>query len=338
MLNDQLSQMPERCLSAYTSADGQPPSGLNDSVDDGPAIHAAIADGPGVVRIPPGYYRWSEVRVPAGVTVIGAAESTIVRACNDHHPIFDQSGVGNWSIRDLVLDGEASEPWRQRKDLGRVGMSIHDAWGFAVTGLTLRDFSGKALHVAHTRLDAAAFCDGGVIDRLTAAGNAVGVCFDERGEYVTLTNSHLMRNTTGCIIHAGNTKITQSNIGSNIDGIMISDKQNGSHGVIGNCLINHNERYALDCRDIHNGMLINACGIFYGSIRLRDCMGVQIAHCQVSCPVSIKGEQANAFVDNMLIEMDYNFEFSESCLVRGNFNSDGDWRLNRATGTAQPGL
>jgi hypothetical protein len=330
MFNDQLSRLPVRCLTAYTSADGQPPSGIDDSVDDGPAIQAAIAEGPGVIRIPPGYYRWSEVRVPAGVTLAGAADATIIRACNDQHPIFDQSGVGNWSIRDLVLDGEAPEPWRQRRDLGRVGLSIHDAWAFNVDGLTVRDFSGSAVHISHVRLDPAAFCHGGLISRLTAVGNAVGVCFDERGEYVTLTDSHIMRNTTGCIIHAGNTKITQCNIGSNIVGVVIADKQNGSHGVIGNCLINHNEQYALDCRGVVYGMIINACGIFYGGIRLRDCMGVQIANCQVSCPVTITGEHANAFVDNMLIEEGYTFEFSESTIIRGNFTAAGDWPANRA--------
>jgi hypothetical protein len=329
MHGDQIPASAERCLLAYLSADGRPPSGLDDSVDDGPAIQAAIAQGPGVIRIPPGFYRWSDVRVPAGVTVIGAADDGRVRACNDHHAIFDQSGVGNWSIRDLVLDGEAQEPWRQRRNLGRVGLNIRCSWAFTATGLTVRDFSGQAVCVSQTRLDNAAFCNGGVIDRLTAVGNAVGVCFEQRGEYVTLTNSHLMRNTTGCIIHAGNVKITQCNIGSNLDGIVIADKENGSHGVIGNCLINHNERYALDCAGVTNGMTINACGIFYGEIRLRDCQGVQIANCQVYCPVKITGDHANGFVDNIITENDFEYAFCEATVVRGNMTSTGDWRLNR---------
>lgn len=321
---------PERCLTDYRSADGNAPNGLDDHIDDGPAIRAAITQGPGVVRVPPGFYRWSEVRVPAGVTVVGAAGATIVRACNDHYPIFDQSGVGDWSIKDLVLDGEAAEPWRQRKDLGRVGMSIFDAWGFNVSGLTARDFSGRAIVVAQTRIDAAGFCNGGLIDNLTAANNAVGICFDQRGEYVTLTNSHLLHNTTGCVIHAGNTKITQCNIGSNIDGVVIADKENGSHGLIGHCLLNHNERFALDCLDVEYGMMVNACAIFYGGVRLRACKGVQIANCQVSCGVDVQGRHANAFVNNMVIEEGYEFRFDESTMVSGNFTSEGDWRFNRS--------
>jgi hypothetical protein len=59
-------------------------------------------------------------------------------------------------------------------------------------------------------------------------------------------------------------------------------------------------------------------------------MGVQIANCQVSCPVTITGEHANAFVDNMLIEEGYTFEFSESTIIRGNFTAAGDWPANRA--------
>ena len=332
MSSHQPSNQAERCLTDYRSAGGKPPNGLDDSIDDGPAIRAAISQGPGVVNVPPGFYRWSEVRVPAGVTVIGAADATIVRACNDQYPIFDQSGVGHWSIRDLVLDGEAPEPWRQRKDLGRVGMSIYDAWAFNVSGLTVRDFSGQAVRVAQTRIDAAGFCHGGLIDNLSGANNAVGICFDQRGEYVTLTNSHLMHNTTGCVIHAGNTKITQCNIGSNIDGIVIADKENGSHGLIGHCLINHNERYALDCLDVEYGMMINACAIFYGGIRLRACKGVQIANCQVACDVDVIGEHTNAFINNMVIEEDYGFKFAEATIVSGNFTAEGDWRFNRTSG------
>ncbi len=329
MHSDLIPNNTERILGEFLSADRRPPNGLDNDIDDGPAIHAAIAQGPGIVRIPPGFYRWSDIRIPAGVTIIGAGDATVIRPCNDHHPIFDQSGVGNWSMRELTLDGEALEPWRQRKDLGHIGLNIRGSWGFIVTGVRVRNFSGQGVCVSHTRLDTAAFCDGGVIDRLTACGNAVGICFDERGEYVTLTNSHLMRNTTGCIIHAGNVKITQSNIGSNLNGIVIADKENGSHGVIANCLINHNERYALDCVDVVNGMAINACAVFYGEIRLRDCQSIQIAHCQVSCAVKIAGDLANGFVDNIITDNDWEFEFAEATLVRNNMNAAGDWRLNR---------
>ncbi len=331
MSSDQPGSKPEHSITDYFSADGHAPNGLDDGIDDGPAIHSAISQGPGVVQVPPGYYRFSDIRVPAGVTVRGAADATVVRSTNDHHPIFDQSGVGNWSIRDMVLDGEAPEPWRQRKDLGRVGISIHDAWAFNISGLTVCNFSGQGVRVAQTRIAAAAFCHGGMIDNLTAKNNAVGICFDQRGEYVTLTNSHLLHNTTGCIIHAGNTKVTQCNIGSNIDGVVIADKENGSHGLIGHCLINHNERYALDCLDVEYGMMVNACAIFYGGIRLRACKGVQIANSQVACDVDVAGEHTNAFINNMVIEEDYGFKFGEATMVNGNFTAEGAWRFNRTS-------
>jgi hypothetical protein len=76
-------------------------------------------------------------------------------------------------------------------------------------------------------------------------------------------------------------------------------------------------------------MAVHACGIFYGGVRLRDCMGVQIAHCQVSCPVTVVGEHANGFVDNTITEGGFDFEFAEATLVRGNMTLTGEWRLNR---------
>jgi hypothetical protein len=33
-------------------------------------------------------------------------------------------------------------------------------------------------------------------------------------------------------------------------GISIEDKENGSHGAISNCLVNHNHKLALHCRDV----------------------------------------------------------------------------------------
>jgi hypothetical protein len=184
--------------------------------------------------------------------------------------------------------------------------------------------------MSHTRLQAAAYCHGGTIDGLAAVGNAIGVSIAEHGEYVTLTNSHMMQNTTGLVVRAGSTKVTQCNIASNIDGVVINDNVGGTHGMITNCLINHNQRYALDCNNVGYGVIVNACGINHAAIRLRGSAGVRITQCHVSCSVSIEGDALNLFAHNYVVEHKYNFKFSDSTLIHNNYTPNGAWRFNQA--------
>ena len=53
-----------RSLSDYCDENGQPPDGLDNEVDDTSAIVKALADGPGVVRIGPGFYCWGRSKFP----------------------------------------------------------------------------------------------------------------------------------------------------------------------------------------------------------------------------------------------------------------------------------
>lgn len=55
----------------------------------------------------------------------------------------------------------------------------------------------------------------------------------------------------------GSANITASNFCDNVDGLLIQDKENGSHGAVSNCLFNHNARYALWGRRIEHGMAIS---------------------------------------------------------------------------------
>ncbi|NSW56180.1 MAG: hypothetical protein HPY44_09205 [Armatimonadetes bacterium] len=65
---------------------------------------------------------------------------------------------------------------------------------------------------------------------------------DQGAEYINATGLCCESNVTGGIVNAGNAKITDSNIINNVDGLVLKDGDNGSHGIIGNCLPNHNQR------------------------------------------------------------------------------------------------
>lgn len=317
-----------RQLSSYTNDDGTVPNGLDDGRDDTTALRKALAAGPGVVYVGPGFYRWGDVSVPAGVAVVGAGRGTIVRSSGPAR-IFVQQRVSDWAIRDMVLDGEAQGDWHERKDTGRCGIFVSGCWGYEIVGVTLRNFDGAGLQLAYTDLQNAGHSDGGNLERICASGNYVGIRFDTRAEYLNATELSCFHNVIGCVIHAGNVKIAASNFGDNIDGIVIQDKENGSHGAISNCLVNHNERYGLLCRNARNGMAIDGCCFFYGAILLQECAGINITSGLIGCTLKAVGEGANRIAGNHIVHMDtFQYEIAPATIVEGNFTDKGPWEHN----------
>lgn len=314
-----------RLLSDYKNEDGKAPDGKDDTSNDSSALRKALADGPGVVYVGPGFFRWREVTIPSNVAVVGAGTATVVRSSGPKR-IFAQRGVHEWSLRDLVLDGEAPGDWHKREDSGQNGLFVTGCWGYEIVGVTLRNFNGAGLQIEHS---GAGWANGGNLDRVTAIGNYVGVRFDTRAEYINAKALGCYNNVVGCVIHAGNAKITASNFTTNIDGLLIEDKENGSHGSISNCLLNHNERYALLARNVKYGMAISDCCFFYGTILLENCVGVNLTNGILSCNVKTVGEGANRVAGNYVIPESWSFEFSPSTIVKDNFTANGPWEHDR---------
>jgi len=317
-----------RQLSSYKNDDGTAPNGLDDGRDDTTALRKALAAGPGVVYVGPGFYRWGDVSIPAGVAVVGAGRGTIVRSSGPAR-IFVQQNVPDWAIRDMVLDGEAQGDWHEREDAGRCGVFVDGCWGYEIVGVAFRNFNGAGLQLAHTNLENSGHSNGGDLERICASGNYVGVRFDTRAEYLNAAELSCFHNVIGCAIYAGNVKITASNFGDNIDGIVIEDRENGSHGAISNCLVNHNERYALLCRNALNGMAIDGCCFFYGTILLENSVGMNITSGLIGCTVKTVGEGANRIAGNHIVHMDtFQYEIAPATVVEGNFTSEGPWEHN----------
>lgn len=317
----------ERKLSDYANDDGRPPDGQDSKRDDTTALRKALTAGPGVVRIGPGFYRFGDVTIPSDVTLAGAGSATVIRP-NGARRIFVQKAVHDWSIRDLVCDGETQGEWQARTDAGQTALFSEGCWGYEIARVALRNFNGPALHLTRTNIAQGAFSDGGTLDRVTATGNHTGICFDVRAEYIIATKLNCSNNVAGCVIHAGNTNISASNFGTNTDGLVIQDKENGSHGSISNCLLNHNTRYALRALNVGNGMAINNCCFFYGAIELADCFGVNITSGIIGCSVTTKGEHANRIAGNLVIPKGFTYQFAPATLVSDNFVKEGQWEQN----------
>lgn len=317
----------DRNLGEFRNDDGSQPDGRDTQRDDTTALRKALAAGPGIVRIGAGRYRISEVAVPENVTLIGAGTATTIQSAGK--PAFMQNGSAHWSIRDLQIEGEAEGEWKTRKDGGRSGIVVRGCWGYEISGITLRNFNGAAVQIEATNLRASGFTEGGTLDRIACSENWVGIRFDERSEYIHATRLSCMRNHIGCVVHGGNMKISESNFGSNVDGVLIQDKTNGSHGTLTNCLCNHNERHALHVRDVQNGMIVNGCCFFYGTLLIEQSSGVNVTGGIISCHVKTTSDEANRIAGNLITPLNWTFSFSAATIVKDNFVKEGNWDLNR---------
>ncbi len=315
----------ERWLADYRNDDGSTPDGLNTKRDDSSALQKALAAGPGVVRIGPGTFRIHAVSIPSHVELIGSGSATVLLA-HERQPIFMQQGQSGWRLRDVSLRGSASGDWQNRTDQGAHGLVIEGGWDYEVSGVTVENFDGAGIQIGHTNNQAAGYAAGGVLTRVTARENSVGIRFDTRAEYITASHLHCYHNVTGMVVHAGNSNVSNSNIGENIDGLVIVDHENGSHGSITGCLINHNQRYALWAREARNGMAISNCCFFYGTIKLEKSCGVTISSGLISASISVDGEEFNRISGNHIIPLEWTFAVSPSTICDGNYTKTGPWK------------
>lgn len=296
--------------------------------DHSAALQKILYAGPGVVRIGPGTFQIHDVTIPANVTLIGSGPATILKA-SQGRPVFRQENVAQWRLRDVTLDGEATGKWQERTEQQQHGLIVSRSWGYEISGVTIRNFHGAGLQISSTNNASAGFSDGGRLSQITAHDNFIGVRFDTRAEYITATQLDCHHNLIGVVIHAGNTNLATCNIGENIDGIVIEDHENGSHGSLTGCLVNHNARNALWCKNAANGMAITNCCFFYGTIKLENSRGVTISSGLLSCNIATEGDDANRIAGNHVIPLTFAFQLAPKTQVVGNFTKEGDWERNR---------
>jgi len=105
----------------------------------------------------------------------------------------------------------------------------------------------------------------------------------------------------------------------------LDNDQDGSHGAVSHCLLNHNQRYALLARGVRHGMAIDGCCFFYGTIGLEESRGVNITDGLISCAIKSFGGGANRIAGNHVILRNEKWELAPSTMVEGNFTEAGPW-------------
>jgi len=314
----QVSNTGVRYLTDYLNADGKVPDGLDNAIDDTGAMKLALSAGPGVVQIGPGHFCFGDIEIPSDVMVVGSGPATIIHT-NGEAVIFRQEKINRWALRDLVLDGEAKGNWKERKDEKQSGILIAYSTEWEISGLVIRNMNGAGIEMTYV-YSSSPWKSNGTIINVQSTKNFAGIRYGKRAEYINSSMLGCYENVIGCVINGGNNKITNSNFNSNLTGILIEDKDNGSHGSITNCLVNINEEYSVLCRGVKNGMLINSCCFFGATMLIEESEGVNVTSGIIACNVKVIGEKTNRIAGNN-IRGDFTYEFSPSTIVQDNFPS-----------------
>ena len=146
-----------------------------------------------------------------------------------------------------------------------------------------------------------------------------GIFADTRCEYMTISNCVLCQCSTAIKIKGGNILTTGCQMTDGSIGVHILDGENGGHGVISGCQINHNTE-SVKMINVPNGYTITGSNIFYGKLTVDNC-GSQIVLSgnTLACEMAITNSVVVA-TGNTFHESNFSAETDASSVVRTSGN------------------
>lgn len=262
-----------------------PPSGFAPFVEGGDiteSLRRMVEDGRPIF-IPKGNYIVSgQVELVKCPKIYGSATLTL----NGEFTLFKVSR-SEVTIEGLTLIGDTSK--------SQTGVYFTD-----VRGLRIRNMVFKSIMTGiYGTQCGSGVHESGFISDCHFKKCVTGVFADTRCEYLTISNCILNQCNTGIKIKGGNILTTGCQITDGGIGMYIQDGQNGGHGVVSGCQINHNTE-SIKMINVPNGYTITGTNIFYGDLTVDNC-GSQIVltgntlACKVTITNSVVVANGNTF-------------------------------------------
>ena len=262
-----------------------PPTGISPFVqgaDITTSLRQMVADGRPIF-IPKGNYTVSgQIDLANCPKIYGTATLTL----NGEFTLF------NVSKQEVVIEG-----------LTIIGDKTKNQTGISFTGirgLRIRNMVFKSIMTAiYGTQCGSTIHETGFISDCHFKDCITGIFADTRCEYMTISNCVLCQCSTAIKIKGGNILTTGCQMTDGSIGMEILDGQNGGHGVISGCQINHNTE-SIKMINVPNGYTITGSNIFYGKLTVDNC-GSQIVlsgntlACEVGITNSVVVANGNTF-------------------------------------------
>lgn len=282
-----------------------PPQGLTAFVqgaDITTSLREMVADGRPIF-IPKGNYTVSgQIELANCPKIYGSATLTL----KGDFTLFKVSRQ-DMVIEGLTIIGDKSK--------SQTGISFTD-----IRGLRIRNMVFKSIMTAiYGTQCGSTIHETGFISECHFKECVTGIFADTRCEYMTISNCVLCQCSTGIKIKGGNILTTGCQITDGSIGIHILEGQNGGHGVISGCQINHNTE-SVKMIKVPNGYTITGSNIFYGKLTVDNCGSqIVISGNTLACEVAITNSVVVAN-GNTFHESNFSAITDESSVVRTNGN------------------
>lgn len=196
------------------------------------AISTAISRGVGLF-FPPGEYKIlsSLSTITAAMHVKGAGNKTILKPTNCD--VFT-TNVRGCVFSDFMIQGNAYDGTAR-------GIVVYNSTEATDTQTRIFNVRATLLNTGiYLKNSSNSDFNGSTLVGVIADHCSIGIHFDQRAEYGTVSGCQVYQNLTGIKIKAGNCNVSNCNITINNTGIHLVTGDNDAHGIINGCAINHN--------------------------------------------------------------------------------------------------
>ena len=282
-----------------------PPSGFTpfvEGVDITTSLRQMVADGRSIF-IPKGNYIVSgQIELANCPKIYGSATLTL----SGEFTLFKVSR-NDICIEGLTIIGDKSK--------NQTGVSFTN-----IRGLRVRNMVFKSIMTAiYGTQCGSTIHETGFISDCHFKECTTGIFADTRCEYMTISSCILNQCGTGIKIKGGNILTTGCQMTDGWIGMEILDGENGGHGVVSGCQINHNAE-SIKMINVPHGYSITGTNIFYGKLTVDNC-GSQIVltgntlACKMAITNSVVVANGNTFH-----ESNFSAETDASSVVRTSGN------------------
>jgi hypothetical protein len=175
--------------------------------------------------------------------------------------------------------------WGSMPDTGEIGIKIHGAENYDVSGFDLRNFRGSGVDVQDS---AGGWQHIGRLHGISAKHCYRGFAFRDSAEYEVVSDCWADNCVFGFLVESGNNAFSNCRARFNSIGVKVAGGTNNAHGVWTGLLSHHNY-YNLVCHDVTLGEAFVGCsfiggqgGADQGVIQMVNAKGISITGGQIA--------------------------------------------------------
>lgn len=265
----------------------------NESIRTG-EIQNALNTYKHVVLLSGDFYIDSPITIPAGGTLEGIGNRTVIKAYGTN--VTSIVPYNNATFKNITLDGGSTSIATEGTRYGIYISGItQPVW---ITNCTIKGFDKYGIYIEGTT--------GSTVPEFIS-NIIIDTCYNglwvTESEYLMFTNVCFRNCNRGCYDNGGNNKYTGCAFDSNNIGLQMTTLYtNNAHGSFVGCSFNHNTQYAMYLGNVSNGEVFSGCQFHFATITLTGTTrGINLTGCNFGQQIIIQNNSVgHNYMNNCL--------------------------------------